>query len=114
MHTSVVKAVQNLVGGDASSAVEEVMYPLEEDRETLLTAFGRNSSLPVVTIPGEVLTERARPGEGEHTRMSSVHLTVPTRVVYMYCIGVLWAQNTRSMVGTEDRSPCMHMLCVCV
>ena len=93
MHTSVVKAVENLVGGDASSAVEAVMYPLVEDRETLLTAFGRNSSLPVVTIPGEVLTERARPSEGEHTRMYSAHLTVPTKS----CIHVLYW----SAVGTK-------------
>ena len=92
MHTSVVKAVQNLVGGDASST-EAVEYPLGEDRETLLRAFGRNSSLPVVTIPEEVLKERAQPREGQHTRMSLAHLTVHTKC----CINVLYW----SAVGTK-------------
>lgn len=82
MHTPVAKAAQNSISEEEGSEVEDVMYPMAEDQEALLTMFGRNRSFPMVTIPVSALKERAQPGEGQRTRMSSVNFAY---VLFVYC-----------------------------
>lgn len=73
VHTSVVKAEQqNLEREEEGSVVEDVMYPLEEDQEALQTAFEGTRSLPLVTIPGSVVKERAQSSKEQQATISSV------------------------------------------
>ena len=73
VHTSVVKAEQqNLEPEEEGSVVGDVVYPLEEDREALQTAFGGSRSLPLVTIPGSVVKARAQSSKEQQATISSV------------------------------------------